>query len=88
MKRIHFVQNHLQTVDTANAVVRAVPAATTGTVLRETGGTRSDVLKASSTSSSANQLMAVGAVAEAVVEAKVVAVVEAAAPPRERRVTA
>ena len=34
----------------------------------------------------ANQLMAVGAVA--VMEAKVVAVVEAAAPPRERRVTA
>ena len=36
----------------------------------------------------ANQLMAVGAVAEAVVGAKVEAVVEAAAPPRERRVTA
>ena len=38
----------------------------------------------------ANQLMVVGAVAvvEAVAEAKVVAVVEAAAPPRERRVTA
>ena len=34
----------------------------------------------------ANQLMAVGAVA--VVGAKVEAVVEAAAPPRERRVTA
>ena len=47
---------------TANAVVRAVPAATTMTATQETIGTRSDVLMMVV----ANQLMAAGAMVEAV----------------------
>ena len=45
---------------TANAVVRAVPAATTTTATQETIGTRSDVLMMVV----ANQLMAVGAMVD------------------------